>query len=150
MGMLLCLDRAQRLIFTLGAILGVSDVVGAELLEISRDNFRQCLARARRDLHNFMNNQCGLVNRAIHVAARRRRGASSRMGYVDPENLLFAHERVERVREIVQAKCDAIATLDEQHAAIFRDHPFYEPPDLVLALRRLVESPEFRDVADLP
>src|SRR6266576_6808268 len=28
MGMLLCLDRAQRLIFTLGAILGVSDAVG--------------------------------------------------------------------------------------------------------------------------
>src|SRR5258708_20323368 len=62
MGMLLCLDRAQRLIFTLGAILGVSDAVGGEVLEMSADNFRQSLARARRDLHNFMNNQCGLVN----------------------------------------------------------------------------------------
>src|SRR5258706_8071898 len=28
MGMLLCLDRQQRLIFTLGAILGVSDAIG--------------------------------------------------------------------------------------------------------------------------
>ena len=33
MGMLLCLDRKQRLIFTLGEILGVSDAVGAEVLE---------------------------------------------------------------------------------------------------------------------
>ena len=43
---------------------GVSDVVGAELLELSRDNFRQKLARARRDLQNFMQDKCGLVNTA--------------------------------------------------------------------------------------
>jgi RNA polymerase sigma factor (sigma-70 family) len=49
MGMLLCLDRKQRLIFTLGEILGVSDAVGAEVLEMTSENFRQCLARARRD-----------------------------------------------------------------------------------------------------
>jgi RNA polymerase sigma factor (sigma-70 family) len=54
MGMLLCLDRKQRLIFTLGAILGVSDAVGGDVLEMTADNFRQCLARARRDLHSFM------------------------------------------------------------------------------------------------
>src|SRR5438128_4156954 len=53
-GMLLCLDREQRVTYILGEIFGVADVVGAELLEISRENFRQKLARARRDLHNFM------------------------------------------------------------------------------------------------
>src|SRR5207244_1864701 len=63
MGMLLCLDRRQRLVFTLGEILGAGDKVGGEVLEMTADNFRQLLARARRDLHNFMNDQCGLVNR---------------------------------------------------------------------------------------
>src|SRR5439155_17017389 len=63
MGMLLCLDRTQRLIFTLGEILGVSDALGSEVLEMTAENFRQSLARARRDLHSFMNNQCGLLNR---------------------------------------------------------------------------------------
>src|SRR5262249_51576934 len=38
MDMLLCLDRKQRLIFTLGAILGASDTVGGEVLEMSADN----------------------------------------------------------------------------------------------------------------
>src|SRR5258707_2514426 len=52
MGMLLCLDRKQRLIFTLGAILSASDTVGGEVLEMTTDNFRQSLARARRDLHS--------------------------------------------------------------------------------------------------
>jgi RNA polymerase sigma factor (sigma-70 family) len=149
-GMLLCLDREQRLVYILGEIFEVTDVVAAELLEISRENFRQRLARARRDLHSFMNDKCGLVNRANPCRCAKKTRGFIQAGYVDPENLLFARERVARVREIVQAKCDAIATLDEQHSAIFRDHPFYEPPDLVLALRRLVESPEFRDVADLP
>src|SRR5688500_3658594 len=32
-GMLLCLDREQRLVYILGEIFGVTDVVGAELLE---------------------------------------------------------------------------------------------------------------------
>src|SRR4051812_15123553 len=64
MGMLLCLDRKQRLVFTLGEILSVSDTVGGEVLEMTADNFRQCLARARRELHNFMTNQCGLVNKS--------------------------------------------------------------------------------------
>src|ERR1700739_1542312 len=31
-GMLLCLDRKQRLVFTLGAIFGASDTVGSEIL----------------------------------------------------------------------------------------------------------------------
>ncbi|MFG0290384.1 MAG: RNA polymerase sigma factor, partial [Rhodopirellula sp. JB044] len=61
-GMLLCLDRRQRLIFTLGEIIGVSDTVGSEVMEMTTANFRQCLSRARRDMNQFMNQQCGLVN----------------------------------------------------------------------------------------
>jgi len=56
--------------------LDVSDTVGAELLQISRENFRQRLSRARRDLHSFMNDRCGLVNAAnpceLGLASRRR------------------------------------------------------------------------------
>lgn len=149
-GMLLCLDREQRLIYILGQIFEVTDVVAAELLEMSRENFRQRLARARRDLHRFMSDKCGLVNRANPCRCAKKTRGFIQAGYVDPENLLFARERVQRVHEVVQTKCHAITTLDEQYAAIFRDHPFHEPPDLARALRRLVESPEFRDAADLP
>jgi hypothetical protein len=63
-GTLLCLDREQRLAYILGAIFGVSDTIAAEVLEITPENYRQRLARARRDLRNFMNEKCGLVNQA--------------------------------------------------------------------------------------
>lgn len=56
-GLLLCLDREQRLVYILGEIFGVSARVGAELLEISPENFRQKLSRARRDLYQFMHHQ---------------------------------------------------------------------------------------------
>ncbi|PYO55707.1 MAG: RNA polymerase subunit sigma-70 [Candidatus Rokuibacteriota bacterium] len=147
-GMLLCLDREQRLIYILGAIFEVTDTVGAELLGISRENFRQRLARARRDLHNFMHDKCGLVNRANPCRCAKKTRGFIQAGYVDPANLLFARARLQQVREAVPVVRDAILTLDEQYAEIYREHPFYESPDLVQALRRLLESPDFRRAAE--
>src|SRR5437762_2946318 len=100
MGMLLCLDRKQRLIFTLGAILGASDAVGADVLEMTPNNFRQCLARARRDLHSFMKNQCGLVNKNNPRRCPKKTRGFIEQGHVDPHHLLFVQQHVERVRDI--------------------------------------------------
>jgi hypothetical protein len=47
---------------------GASDTVAGDVLEMTADNFRQCLSRARRDLDSFMNNQCGLVNKSNRFA----------------------------------------------------------------------------------
>src|SRR5438128_2219760 len=149
-GMLLCFDREQRLIYILGEILEVTDVVGAELLEISRENFRQRLARARRDLHSFMNDKCGLVNRANPCRCAKKTRGFIEAGYVDPTHLLFARGRVQQVREVARMKAEALATLDDQRAEVFREHPFYESPDLVPTLRRLLQGPLFRRAADLP
>jgi len=149
-GMLLCLDREQRLTYILGEIFGVTDTVAAELLEISCENFRQRLARARRDLHNFMNDKCGLVNRANPCRCAKKTRGFIQAGHVDPEHLLFAHDHVRQVREVVPKAYETIRTLDDQCADIYRQHPFYEAPDLVPMLRRLVESLDFRRATDLP
>lgn len=62
--MLMCLDRRQRLVFILGEVFGESNEAGAEVMDESAANFRQLLSRARRDLYQFMNGKCGLVNLA--------------------------------------------------------------------------------------
>src|SRR3984885_12030833 len=143
-GMLLCLDREQRLAYILGAIFGVSDTVAAELLEITPDNFRQRLARARRDLRNFMNGKCGLVNHANPCRCAKKTRGFIQAGHVDPQNLLFVRERVGEVREAAPKVHEAINTLDGQCAEIFRGHPFYKAPDLGPTLRRLVERPDLK------
>jgi RNA polymerase sigma factor (sigma-70 family) len=140
-GMLLCLDREQRLAYILGAILGVGDTVAAEVLEITAENFRQRLARARRDLRNFMNDKCGLVNPANSCRCAKKTRGFIQAGHVDPENLLFVRERICKVREAAPKTYQTIKTLDDKCAEIYRGHPFYRPPDLVQMVRKLVLSP---------
>src|SRR5512134_1295863 len=148
-GMLLCLDREQRLVYILGEILSVSDAVGAALLEISRDNFRQRLARARRDLHNFMNDKCGLVNLANPCRCARKTRGFIQAGYVDPRSLLFARARVQQVRDVVPRAQEALLTLDDRCAEAYREHPFHESPDFVQALMRLLTGPDFHRATGL-
>ncbi|HEV3110232.1 MAG TPA: RNA polymerase sigma factor [Candidatus Binataceae bacterium] len=140
-GMLLCLDREQRLSYILSAILGVSDTVAAEVMEISPENFRQRLARARRDLRNFMNDKCGLVNKSNPCRCAKKTRGFIQAGHVDPDNLLFSRDRICAVREAAPKAYETIKTLDDKCADIYRGHPFYKPPDLRQILRRLVESP---------
>jgi len=122
-GMLLCLDREQRLVYVLGDILGVTSTIGAELLDITPDNFRQKLARARRDLHSFMQDKCGLVNKANPRRCAKKTRAFMEAGYVDPQNLLFARAHVTRVRDVAARTHQDLAALDAAYAEIHRDHP---------------------------
>jgi RNA polymerase sigma factor (sigma-70 family) len=140
-GMLLCLDREQRLAYILGGIFALSDTLAAEVLEISPANFRQRLARARRDLRNFMNDKCGLVNPANPCRCAKKTRGFIQAGHVDPENLLFVRERISEVREAAPLAYETIKTLDGKCADIYRRHPFFKSPDLVQMVRRLVEDP---------
>jgi RNA polymerase sigma factor (sigma-70 family) len=141
-GMLLCLDRRQRLVFTLGEILGVSDTVGGEVLEMSADNFRQCLARARRDLYQFMHDRCGLVNADNPCRCPKKTKGFIAAGHVDPDRLLFASRHALQVRTAAGDTVREIEnTLDRQYADVFRDHPFHQPPDQIAWLRHLLDQP---------
>jgi RNA polymerase sigma factor (sigma-70 family) len=150
MGMLLCLDRKQRLIFTLGEILGVSDSVGGEVLEMTADNFRQSLARARRDLHSFMNDQCGLVNTRNPCRCAKKTRGFIEHGHVDPHRLLFAPEHVEQIRNVVGETVREIEdVVEQQHAAVFREHPFLRPADEIPWLKRLFQRDDVRGALQL-
>lgn len=149
-GMLLCLDRKQRLIFTLGEILGASDTVGSEVLEMTADNFRQSLARARRDLYSFMNNQCGLVNKNNPCRCPKKTKGFIEAGHVDPDNLWFVPQHVERIRDVAVDTVREIEDVVEgQYAAIYRDHPFLQPADQINWLRRMLENQDVRKALHL-
>jgi RNA polymerase sigma factor (sigma-70 family) len=54
MGMFLCLDHEQRLIFILGEIFGANDGMGSKVFGISKVNFRKKLSRARKLIYGFV------------------------------------------------------------------------------------------------
>src|SRR6187455_2942300 len=131
--------------FTLGEILGASDTVGGEVLEMTADNFRQSLARARRDLSSFMNHQCGLVNKSNPCRCPKKTKGFIEHGHVDPEHLLFAGKHVERVKDIAAETIrDIEDVVERQHSEIFREHPFLQPADQVNWLRRALASENLR------
>jgi RNA polymerase sigma factor (sigma-70 family) len=148
-GMLLCLDREQRLVYILGEIFGVTDKVGGEMLEVTRESFRQKLGRARRDLHSFLQGKCGLVDPANPCRCAKKTQGFMKAGYVDPNKLLFANARVTRVRDVAEKTCGDLAALDVAYAEIHRAHPFLQPPDFVASLRSLIDSPDFRSTLEL-
>src|SRR6266545_6831902 len=115
-------------------------------LGTSRDNYRQKLARARRDLRNFMERQCGLINAANPCRCAKKTQGFIEAGYIDPRSLLFAPARVTRVRDVAEKRSEELEALDAAYAEIHRDHPFPAGPDLVAALRRLLARPEFESL----
>ncbi|MFO1008382.1 MAG: RNA polymerase sigma factor [Planctomycetaceae bacterium] len=143
-GMLLCLDRKQRLIFTLGEIFQVSDIVGSEILEMTPVNFRQSLSRARHDLYQFMQGQCGLVNTRNPCRCPKKTKGFIDAGHVDPEHMQFVSHHQHRMMEVA---ADAVRTvessMDAEYATLFREHPFLEPKSEVDWLRQLLDRDDF-------
>jgi RNA polymerase sigma factor (sigma-70 family) len=141
--MLLCLDRRQRLVFILGEIFGVSSEVGAEVMEILPDHFRQLLSRARRDLYQFMNDKCGLVNTANPCRCAKKTRGFMQAGYVDPERLQFTKVRLASIDDVAPHRLDELESLDRKHAELFRNHAFLAPADMAMKLRELLTQSGF-------
>ena len=142
-GMLICLDRRQRLSFILGEYFGVSSEVGGEVMEISPENFRQLLSRARRDLYQFMNEKCGLINTANPCRCAKKTRSFMQAGYVDPDRLEFTRGRLASVSDVAPHRLNELETLDRKHAELFRDHGFLASPDLATRLRELINRSGF-------
>ena len=146
-GMLLCLDREQRIVFILGTIFQVSDKIGAEILDLSRDNFRQKLSRARKHIYNFMHNRCSLIDKNNPCKCEKKTKALLESGYVNPKNLLFNINYVHTVESTAGVKSERFDNIIENlQGELFRDTPFQEPPDFVQSIRKILDHKEFRDI----
>jgi len=146
-GMLLCLDREQRLIYILGSLLSVSDATGSEIMEISRDNFRQRLSRARKDLHSFMNNKCGLINKSNPCRCSKKTKSLIEVGYVNPSNLKFNKGFLFKMEKMTEQKVHEFTDiLDDECNELFRTHPYEKSPDFVLELKKIITSEKFNNI----
>lgn len=123
-GMLMCLDREQRLAFLLGAVFGVPHRLAAEVLDQTPGNYRVRLHRARRDLQSWMHQRCGLVNEANPCRCAKKTGAYVRGGLVDPERLVFNTDYVVRIESLTRKHAAAaMSSLETLAERWFTDHP---------------------------
>ena len=148
--MLLCLDREQRLIFILGSMFGANDETGSEIMEMSRENFRQRLSRARKQLSNFMSNKCGLMDKNNPCHCNKKTKLMMDAGHVNPDNLLFSKKYLYTIEKVAPEKYEQIEDLFEKKAVkLFREHPFQQSPDFVRSLRMIMESKDFRNIMNI-
>lgn len=127
-GMLLCLDREQRMIYVLGELFAIDHTLGSEIMGISTGNFRIRLMRARQDLYNWMNQRCGLVNKENPCRCSKKTKAYIATGGVDPNNLLFTSGHIKKIYELSEQQAVIISeTVEDLHKNIFLEHPVHEP-----------------------
>ncbi|WP_271769749.1 RNA polymerase sigma factor [Aquimarina algiphila] len=144
-GMLLCLDREQRMIFIIGELFEFSDRVGSEIMEISKVNFRVKLHRAKEQLYNFMNNKCGLINKNNPCRCARKTAGFIKMGFVDPVNLHFQKNTINSINKIVEKKVERYKDeVVSEYQKIYQEHPFLKTPTDVLSVKKLLSTKAVR------
>jgi len=132
-GMLMCLDREQRMTFILGAMFGLSHQDGAAALGTTPGNFRVRLHRARRDLYSRMNERCGLVNQANPCRCRKKTVGYVKLGLVDPQRLLFNADYTLRIDAHTRREAETtMQAVEELHEEVFRSHPLQRGGGAVL------------------
>jgi RNA polymerase sigma factor (sigma-70 family) len=150
MGMILCLDRPQRLAFTLGALLGADAKTGGGVMGITADAFRQKLSRGRRKIAKFMDEKCGLVREENPCHCARKAQALILAGHVRPERLRFTAADALRVREIAHRQLERVdAELEARSELIVTDQPFFPSPDFVNVLRETLNQPALQRILSL-
>jgi RNA polymerase sigma factor (sigma-70 family) len=134
-GMLLCLSRPQRAAYLLADVVGVTDVEGAEILECTREAFRQRVVRARRTLRYIIDNRCGLVDPANPCRCGRQIAASEVAGILRRDDLPLADHPREEVRvwiDPVAKQLDDVVAIGE----LYRFDRFAAPAELWDDLQR--------------
>lgn len=126
-GMLLCLNREQRLVYILGELFEADHSIGAELLDISKANFRKRLERARKDLYQFMQQKCGLINQNNPCRCARKTSGFIKEGWVDVAKMKFNTSYLKTIGEQLEIKNNALEELmEEDYGTLFLSTPFQE------------------------
>lgn len=147
---LLCLDRRQRIVFILGSIFHLKSDTAAEMLDVSPENFRKQLSRAKSDLFNFIYNKCGLINPANPCRCYKKTKGFIKDGIVSPETGTFYKEVVQSIEEVVDQKNSELDNLmEEQYVKLFTEQPYEDTPDSRKLVENILTDPQVKELFQL-
>ena len=127
-GMLLCLSKEQRMIYILGELFDIDHNLGGEILGITPGNFRIKLMRTRKELYNWMNKKCGLVNTDNPCRCSKKTRGYIEAGKVDPDNLQFNTRYTSQISALSKKKATKFSnTVAELNKKVFQSHPAQTP-----------------------
>ena len=149
-GMLLCLSKEQRLVYIMGDIFDADHNIGSEIMGVSKDTYRKKLSRARNDLHNFMQNKCGLVDKSNPCRCHKKVTLALESGMVDAKNLLFNRKEYSTFQKEIEPKANQLVEESEDlYAKLHRDHSYKTQFEKKNFLQSILESPNWRTSLNL-
>ena len=149
-GMLLCLNREQRLIYIIGEMLGGDHNIGSEIMGIKKDNFRAKLKKARRDLYHFMNNKCGLVNKDNPCRCHKKVKVAMDMKVIDAKNLLYNRAEYSSFKAQIAEDADFMFDeLDKQYVELYRGMTFKDDFDKKSFINKIIEDANWQSKLNL-
>lgn len=149
-GMIMCLDRPQRLVYIVGEMFEIDHNLAAEIFETTPDNFRQKLSRARKDLYQWMNSRCGLVNLNNPCRCKSKTKGFIKEGYVNPTNLKWFSNYKHQIFELSEERIDDV--LDERdtiYKTLYKSHPFKTSLKADQVMDEILNNKNFTDIMRL-
>lgn len=138
-GVLLSLERDQRVAWLLAEVFELSSDEAAEVLEIDPATYRKRLSRARERLEGWLRSRCGLADGRNACRCTRQIPVATAFGVLDLRRLEYARASGPALR--ILAEADEL----ESAASLLKAHPNYEaPPSVLAAIRELIDSGRYR------
>jgi hypothetical protein len=148
--MLICLDREQRLIYLLGDMFGIDHNVGAEIFEITPQNFRVKLSRARKELHNYMEYRCGLINKSNPCRCSKKAKSALKMGVLNENNLIFKPSYTKKIGDFVSENQGTMTSvLDRKYVEVYRDHPGKSEFDAETVISKIINDQTIKNLFNI-
>jgi RNA polymerase sigma factor (sigma-70 family) len=147
--LLLALDRAHRLAFVLGVVMGVSGPEAAYILDISPVAFRKRLSRARTRVKDFLKANCGLFDESNRCRCSGVLGGHLARGWIDPQMPIFVTSSEEP--EDPSTLRQYLKELDDlgRISALFKSFPHHQSPtDFAAQIKTMLENKKYRILSD--
>jgi len=131
-GLLLCLNKTLRIVYILGEILELNSLEGAEILDITPENFRKQLSRSRVKIRNFLNSKCGITNPKNSCRCTKKIDFLISEKKINPNNLQFAQHNRKSI-----ALVSKIESLNDS-VSLYKSVPNIKTPEVVIQKIRKV------------
>lgn len=123
--MLQCLDPQTRCIFILGTMFKINSRMAAEILDMTPENYRQKLSRARRKMADFLSVHCGLSETG-YCRCQKRVGYAIKEHRLNPNQLEYL--RLEELDPALLKECSESMEQIDEMSTIFEELPLYRSP----------------------
>ena len=149
-GMIMCLTREQRLLFIVGETFGVDHNLGSEIFGMTKGNYRVKLHRARKELINFMQQKCGLMNPKNPCRCGKKAKTMYKNGYLTEDQQFFNVGYKTRVRDYAFQNSELVADIvDKKHLELLRDIPAKDDFSKETIVEEIIGNNELLDFFEL-